>query len=509
MAVPGCPLPTFWTASIASTRTVSTAWSSTSVQSSRCGMLTWVLTAVGAGGSRPWPSLLIAGDRLDGAPVPEPRVPSTRPSQRGRPCPTSVSGPRDRPRRRWPRGGRASQGRGDGVRRAHQAAGHRAAPAHHRAGDVLRRGRGPAAGRWWSRRSSAAPSRRARRRRSTASTTATSTSRCGAPGAGRCRGTSSRPRGHRLRRRAGRAARRWSCWSGSTGSPRRSRCWPNAFYLLVYTIWLKRRTTQNIVWGGLAGCFPALIGWTAVTGELAWPPVVLFLVVFFWTPPHTWALALRYREDYAASTCRCCRWWPRPPGRPPDRPLHLGHGGHVAAAVAGGRHRLGVRRGRGRARRGVPRRGAPVCGARALGPARTSRRSSRCGSSTSRTSTSRCCSSRSRSTRCCAERARADSTTAVDRADTRRGAEQVQHDQRLGQVEEVLREADEPLRQLDSEQRPAAQATRGPRRGGRGPAARPSARAGGRPRRVQRGTSPAGRSRSGRRRCRPSAGRCR
>jgi protoheme IX farnesyltransferase len=74
----------------------------------------------------------------------------------------------------------------------------------------------------------------------------------------------------------------------------------SAFYLFVYTMVLKRRTTQNIVWGGLAGCFPALIGWTAVTGELAWPPVVLFLVVFFWTPPHTWALAMRYREDYAA-----------------------------------------------------------------------------------------------------------------------------------------------------------------------------------------------------------------
>ena len=70
------------------------------------------------------------------------------------------------------------------------------------------------------------------------------------------------------------------------------------FYLFVYTMLLKRRTTQNIVWGGLAGCFPALIGWTAVTGHLAWPPVVLFLVVFFWTPPHTWALAMRYREDY-------------------------------------------------------------------------------------------------------------------------------------------------------------------------------------------------------------------
>jgi protoheme IX farnesyltransferase len=71
------------------------------------------------------------------------------------------------------------------------------------------------------------------------------------------------------------------------------------FYLFVYTMLLKRRTTQNIVWGGLAGCFPALIGWTAVTDHLAWSPVVLFAVVFFWTPPHTWALALRYREDYA------------------------------------------------------------------------------------------------------------------------------------------------------------------------------------------------------------------
>ena len=74
----------------------------------------------------------------------------------------------------------------------------------------------------------------------------------------------------------------------------------NAFYVFGYTMLLKRRTTQNIVWGGLAGCFPALIGWTAVTNELSWVPIVLFAVVFFWTPPHTWALALRYREDYAA-----------------------------------------------------------------------------------------------------------------------------------------------------------------------------------------------------------------
>jgi protoheme IX farnesyltransferase len=76
----------------------------------------------------------------------------------------------------------------------------------------------------------------------------------------------------------------------------------NAFYVLVYTLVLKRRTAQNIVWGGAAGCFPALIGWTAVTGSLAWAPVVLFLVVFFWTPPHFWSLAIRYRDDYAAAS---------------------------------------------------------------------------------------------------------------------------------------------------------------------------------------------------------------
>jgi len=73
----------------------------------------------------------------------------------------------------------------------------------------------------------------------------------------------------------------------------------NAFYIAVYTVWLKRRTPQNIVWGGIAGCFPPLIGWTAVTGSLALTPFVMFLIVFFWTPPHTWALAMRYREDYA------------------------------------------------------------------------------------------------------------------------------------------------------------------------------------------------------------------
>jgi protoheme IX farnesyltransferase len=72
-----------------------------------------------------------------------------------------------------------------------------------------------------------------------------------------------------------------------------------SFYVVVYTMLLKRRTPQNIVWGGAAGCMPVLIGWAAVTDRLSWVPAVLFLIVFFWTPPHFWALAIRYREDYA------------------------------------------------------------------------------------------------------------------------------------------------------------------------------------------------------------------
>ncbi|MCU1639018.1 MAG: protoheme farnesyltransferase [Microbacteriaceae bacterium] len=72
------------------------------------------------------------------------------------------------------------------------------------------------------------------------------------------------------------------------------------FYVVVYTLWLKRRTAQNIIWGGIAGCFPVLIGWAAVTGSLTWAPVVLFTVVFLWTPPHYWPLSMRYRADYAS-----------------------------------------------------------------------------------------------------------------------------------------------------------------------------------------------------------------
>lgn len=74
-----------------------------------------------------------------------------------------------------------------------------------------------------------------------------------------------------------------------------------AFYVLVYTMLLKRRTAQNIVWGGAAGCMPVVIGWAAVTGTVEWPALVMFAVIFFWTPPHFWALAMRYRDDYAAA----------------------------------------------------------------------------------------------------------------------------------------------------------------------------------------------------------------
>ena len=74
-----------------------------------------------------------------------------------------------------------------------------------------------------------------------------------------------------------------------------------AFYVFVYTMWLKRSTTQNIVIGGAAGAVPVLVGWAAVTGGLAWPAIVLFSVVFVWTPPHFWALAMRVRDDYAAA----------------------------------------------------------------------------------------------------------------------------------------------------------------------------------------------------------------
>ncbi|HSP04967.1 MAG TPA: heme o synthase [Acidimicrobiales bacterium] len=73
------------------------------------------------------------------------------------------------------------------------------------------------------------------------------------------------------------------------------------FYVFVYTLWLKRTSTQNIVIGGAAGAVPVLIGWSSVTNSLDWAPVILFGVIFFWTPPHFWALAIKYKDDYAAA----------------------------------------------------------------------------------------------------------------------------------------------------------------------------------------------------------------
>ena len=74
-----------------------------------------------------------------------------------------------------------------------------------------------------------------------------------------------------------------------------------AFYVLVYTMALKQRTSQNIVWGGAAGCMPVLIGWAAVTNSLSMTAWAFFFVIFFWTPPHFWALAIKYKDDYAAA----------------------------------------------------------------------------------------------------------------------------------------------------------------------------------------------------------------
>ena len=74
-----------------------------------------------------------------------------------------------------------------------------------------------------------------------------------------------------------------------------------AFYVFVYTLLLKRRTSQNVVWGGAAGCMPVMIAWSSVTGTIGWPALVMFLIIFFWTPPHTWALAMRYKDDYKAA----------------------------------------------------------------------------------------------------------------------------------------------------------------------------------------------------------------
>ncbi len=113
------------------------------------------------------------------------------------------------------------------------------------------------------------------------------------------------------------------------------------FYVVVYTMILKRRTSQNIVWGGIAGCLPVLIGWSAVTNSMSWAPIILFGVMFFWTPPHYWPLSMkgqgglraRRRADAPGHRLQQGR-------RPADRHLQLGDGRRVAAADAARLHRL-------------------------------------------------------------------------------------------------------------------------------------------------------------------------
>ena len=179
---------------------------------------------------------------------------------------------------------------------------------------------------------------------------------------------------------------------GARRSPR------SCFYVVVYSLILKRRTSQNIVWGGVAGCMPVLIGWAAVTGSLTWTPFILFLIIFLWTPPHYWPLSMKYKDDYAAA-------------------------GVPMLAVVRGRAQVGLQvilyawatvacslllipvAGMGLAvleRRARHRRAGSSTRPTACttSPSGTSR-SRRCASSTARSRTCRCSSSRSGSTRCC------------------------------------------------------------------------------------------------------------
>ncbi len=136
------------------------------------------------------------------------------------------------------------------------------------------------------------------------------------------------------------------------------------FYVFVYTLWLKRRSTQNIVIGGAAGAVPVLVGWAAVTDCLAWAPVVIFAIIFIWTPPHFWSLAVRYKEDYAGgrrADAAGGRLHEADDDR--DRLLHGGAGGGVVLAGAGGSLGLDLHGDGRRARRRVPVLRHPAVGA--------------------------------------------------------------------------------------------------------------------------------------------------
>ena len=188
-----------------------------------------------------------------------------------------------------------------------------------------------------------------------------------------------RPRGARVRLDHRRRSRSPGCWVFTNWLAAVLSLAAILFYVLVYTLMLKRRTPQNIVWGGAAGCMPVLIGWAAVTGSLDWAPVILFGIVFLWTPPHYWPLSMRYRDDYAVGERADARRRARPHGRrPAGRALRLGDGRLLAAADPD--------RADGRALRG--RRGCVAArGSSSRRTASTRRRSatarsSRCGCST-------------------------------------------------------------------------------------------------------------------------------
>ena len=111
------------------------------------------------------------------------------------------------------------------------------------------------------------------------------------------------------------------------------------FYVFVYTLWLKRTSTHNIVIGGAAGAVPVLVGWSAVTNRLDWAPIVLFAVIFYWTPPHFWALAIKYRDDYAAADVPMLPGGRQPADHGhPDPPLHRAPVGADPRLRPGGRH---------------------------------------------------------------------------------------------------------------------------------------------------------------------------
>ena len=162
----------------------------------------------------------------------------------------------------------------------------------------------------------------------------------------------------------------------------------NLFYVLVYTRWLKRTTPQNIVIGGAAGAVPPLVGWAAATGDVDVPALLLFVIVFVWTPPHFWALALLIKDNYAdARRADAPGRARRPRDGAADRPLLRSRSSRVTLLPwAWGSAGLALPRLRARARRRLPlARGAPA--------PRRRRRAARRSSSTTRSSTSRCSSS--------------------------------------------------------------------------------------------------------------------